>query len=103
MSLSRRPRHLVSGRWCAGLATAADIAPRATPAAAALQFYPPPESPAVTPSPSPAAATTAWDFITMEPDLRRSADLLIDVGLDAMLRRPFKGTLLLPTNAVRAA
>uniref|UniRef100_A0A383VLT6 FAS1 domain-containing protein n=1 Tax=Tetradesmus obliquus TaxID=3088 RepID=A0A383VLT6_TETOB len=82
-----------------GLATAADVAPRATPAAAALQYYPPPESPAVTPSPSPAAATTAWDFITMEPDLRRSADLLIDVGLDAMLRRPFKGTLLLPTNA----
>jgi hypothetical protein len=78
-----------------------DATPQAPPAVAQQYYYPPPDSPAVVPPDYPAEEATAWDLITADPDLGRSAALLADLGLDTELSLPFNGTLLLPNNAVR--
>jgi hypothetical protein len=46
---------------------------------------------------------TAWAYITSQPSLSAVAGLLQTIGLDKALQGPFTGTLVLPTNDVRAA
>lgn len=55
------------------------------------------------PWPKMKSDTTAWDYITSNPDLSSIAGVLKQLGLDAKLKGPFTGTLLLPTNDVSIA
>jgi hypothetical protein len=43
---------------------------------------------------------TAWAFIQSRPELRNIAQILEFTGFREPLSRPFRGTLLLPTNEV---
>jgi hypothetical protein len=46
---------------------------------------------------------TAWAYISSQASLSAVAGLLQTIGLDAALNGSFTGTLVLPTNDVRAA